>query len=98
MFPSSSSTFSKLKCPRLDSCPFGPDICLFSHDQSVYSKGGLDGRIGLSSLTYYKDLQQRMRSEEAACKESKLFELKSDESKGIKREKINQSFMNFVFR
>jgi hypothetical protein len=84
MFPSSSPTFSKLKCPRLDSCTFGPEICLFSHDKAVYLKGCIDGKIGLSSMTYYKDLQQRMRSEEAACKSSELFETKSDESKGNK--------------
>lgn len=82
MFPTSSPTFSKLKCPRLDTCPFGPDNCLFSHDPKVYTKGGIDGRIGLSSLSYYKDLQKRMRSEAAACQESKLFEPKSDETKG----------------
>lgn len=76
MFPSSSPTFSKLKCPSISEntpCPFGPDLCVFSHDPSVYVKGGLDGRIGLSSMTYFKDLQQRMRAEEAACKESQLF-------------------------
>lgn len=80
MFPVSSPTFSKLKCPRLESCTFGPDACLFSHDAAIYVKGGTDGRIGLSSLTYYKDLQKRIRSEEAACKASRLFE--ADESKG----------------
>lgn len=73
MFKSTSPTFSKLKCPRLETCPFTDKTCIFSHDPSVYIKGGTDGRIGLSSMTYFKDLQQRMRSEEAACKESNLF-------------------------
>ena len=79
MFPACSPTFSKLKCPSLTDntpCPLGPDLCVFSHDPSVYIKGGLDGRIGLSSLTYFKDLQKRMRTEETACRESKLFDNK----------------------
>ena len=79
MFPSSSPTFSKLKCPSISEdtvCPFGPDLCIFSHDPGVYVKGGLDGRIGLSSMTYFKDLQKRIRAEDAACKESHLFDNK----------------------
>lgn len=46
-------------------------------------------------MTYYKDLQKRMRSEEDACKKSKLFEVVSDKSKG----KIgNFRFIYEVFR
>ena len=82
MFPIHSPTFSKLKCPGLpNNCPFGPENCCFSHDSGVYIKGVLDGRIGLSSLTYYKDLHQRIRTEEAACKESKLFPSNSEETR-----------------
>ena len=73
MFPVSSPTFSKLKCPHEDSCQFGADCCIFLHDPSVNAKDGIDGRIGLSSLSYFKNLHQRMRAEQAACTESQLF-------------------------
>ena len=78
MFNVHSPTFGKLKCPQIKgtndtACPFGPQNCVFSHDPNVYIKGGLDGRIGLSSMTYFKDLQKRMRAEEAACRASQLF-------------------------
>lgn len=64
---------------------------------TVYTKGGLDGRIGLSSMTYYKDLQKRMRSEADACKNSKLFEVAANESKGKIRSVYNL-FIYVVFR
>lgn len=89
MFNVHSPTFGKLKCPQIKgtndtACPFGPQNCVFSHDPNVYIKGGLDGRIGLSSMTYFKDLHQRIRAEESACQASEIF---SDEKSNAEASK-----------
>jgi RNA exonuclease 1 len=89
MFPSlKSPTFGKLKCPQIsetgrNDCPFGPQNCIFSHDPNVYTRGSVDGRIGLSSMTYFKDLHQRIRSEASALQSSDLTIKKSDNPNNI---------------
>lgn len=114
MFPASSPTFGKLKCPSIDSnrpCPFAPTDsksknshsrneshnCIFSHDPEVYRKGDSDGRIGLSSLAYYKDLQKRIRSEQSACKATNLFDSTNTSSDAIIKA-TEGSLVNFLHR
>ena len=94
MFSVKSPTFSKLKCPYLNNCSYGPDLCIFSHDPNVYIKGGLDGKIGLSSMTYFKELYQRIRTEDQACSSSELFSNEKAKQENSSTEIANKSAGN----
>ncbi len=69
----SSEVFGRIKCPFLhEKCPFGVRNCVFSHDPSTFTKYSTDSRLTTPSMTYWKQLHGRMRSESTAIKSSIL--------------------------